>query len=268
MNAGRKGPDDLWGDRTPPAPGETARVDVGPLRLWLRGVENELWLAFDRKSHDGSDLPDEPPEDAEWSRWAMEHRPHRLRLTPVFPDRPLVVKPEHPFTLLRRADARVFMRAPVWVRLEAVEESRGRALLLTEIPTEVLSETWWGDFLEGELAFWLTTKARRELRPEHFEPHLVMCTLQLTNLSEDDLGVEKLSLRVEHLSIYEKEGWLWAEEVEVNYHGDAEGSEIRMDDEPPAEAEGAREISPARFQTRSLRARTFQRLKALSGFGQ
>lgn len=268
MNAGRKGPEDLWGVRTPPAPGETQRVDVGPLRLWLRGVENEIWLTHARADHHAGELPDTPSEDADWSRWATRDDPHLLRITPVFPDRSLVVKPEHPFTLLRHAKARVYMRVPVWVKVETVEKARSKAALLTEIPTEVLSETWWGDFLEGELAYWLTTKARRGLRPEHFEPHLVMSTVQLTNLSEDDLRVEKLSLRVEHLSMYHKEGWLWAEEVRVNYHGDAEGSEIHMDDEPPREAEGAEEISPARFQARSLRARTFARLRALSGFGQ
>jgi hypothetical protein len=94
-----------------------------------------------------------------------------------------------------------------------------------------------------------------------------MCTLQLTNHSRDDLVVEKLVLRVEHLSIYERNGELWAEEVKVNYHGEEESSEILMDDEPPVEARGAREISPPRTLTRSFRARTFARLKALSGLG-
>jgi hypothetical protein len=231
-------------------------------------VENEIWLTYARADHHGSELAESPDEDADWSRWALRDEPRHLRITPVFPDRSLVVKPEFPFTLLRRARARVYMRVPVWVRVEAVEEARSKALLLTEIPTEVLSETWWGDFLEGEIAYWLTTKARRGLRPDHFEPHLVMSTLQLSNLSEDDLRVEKLSLRVEHLSIYQKDGWLWAEEVRVDYHGDAEGSEIHMDDAPPEEAEGATEISPPRFQAKSLSARTFARLRALSGFGQ
>ena len=68
-------------------------------------------------------------------------------------------------------------------------------------------------------------------------------------------------------SIFEKDGWLWAEEVRVEYFGEDEGTEIRMDDQPPREAPGAREISPARQRSGSLRARTFARLKALSGWG-
>lgn len=265
MNAGPSSTSGLWGDRPPPAPGETERLVVGPLAIWLSSVGNELWVTH--AYPDDDDAPEDPPEEAEWSRWALKDVPHRLRVLPVFPDRALVVKPEHPFTLLPRARARVYMRVPPWVRLEVVEEGRGRRTLLTEIPTERLSDTWWGDFRDGELAYWLTTKARRELRPEDFEAWLVVSTLQLENHSEDALRVEKLALRVEHLSIYEKERWLWAEEVRVEYRGEAEGSDIHMDDEPPHEAAGARELTPARAQARSFRARTFARLKALSGLG-
>ena len=121
--------------------------------------------------------------------------------------------------------------------------------------------------MEGQIAYWLTTKARRELRPELFEPNLTIAVLQLRNRSSDDLAVEKLALRVEHLSIYEHEGNLWAEETQVDYQGEALGSDIRMDDRPPAEAAGAREITPARAQARGFRARTFAKLKALSTFG-
>ena len=186
---------------------------------------------------------------------------------PVLPDRALVVKPDHPFTLTRRARARVYMRVPAWVRVEAVEEGGGRPVRLAEVPTSPLSDTWWGDFLDGEMAYWLTTKARRALTPDLFAPWVIMAVLQLDNHSEDDLLVEKLLMRVEHLSVYEKEGRLWAEEVRVEYHGEAEGSDIHMDDHPPDEAKGAREITPPRTQSRSFRARTFARLRALSGFG-
>lgn len=266
MNAGRHGPENLWGDRLAPAAGETQRLDVGPLTIWLRGVENELWVAFTR-SGENAPASRELPADVSWSRWALHEDQRHLRVSPVFPDRPLVVKPEHAFTLTRRARARIYMRVPVWVRLEAMARPGGNPTRLTEIPTVHLSDTWWGDFLDGELAYWLTTKGRRSITPDLFEPHLVMSALQMDNVSGDDLTVDKLSLRVEHLSIYAKDGWLWAEEVRVEYNGEDEGSEIHMDDQPPAEAGGAVEISPARHQARSFRTRTFARLKALSGWG-
>lgn len=241
-------------------------MDVGPLELWLRGVDKEVWVAH-RERPEGDEPAERPPEDVEWGRWAFRDSAFGLRITPVFPSLPLVVKPEHSFTLLRKAKARIYARVPTWVRLEAVDRETDSAALLLELPTVTLSETWWGTFTDGELAFWLPTTARRRVTPDLFEPHRIMCTLQLANHSLDDLVVEKLVLRVEHLSIFEKNGELWAEEVKVNYHGEEESSEILMDDEPPAEARGAREISSSRAQTRSFRARTFARLKALSGLG-
>lgn len=266
MNQQNSGQTKLWGDRPTPDDGEMLRIDVGTLTLWLKGVDNEIWLASEQGDGAGP-YPEGPPDEFDWSRWAMRDELHHLRILPVLPDRPLVVKPDHPFTLTRRAQARIYMRVPVWVRVEAVEATSGRASQLGEIPTMPLSDTWWGDFRDGEMAYWLTTKARRSLTPDLFAPEMILSVLHLDNESDDDLRVEKLLLRVEHLSIYEKDDQLWAEEVRVEYHGEAEGSEIHMDDHPPAEAKGARELTSARTQSRSFRARTFARLRALSGFG-
>lgn len=266
MDAGRKGPADLWGERRAPAPGETVRLEVGPLAIWLRGVENELWVTHER-SPDGGGAPGSLPAHPSWSRWALPTDHKWLRVSPILPDRSLVVKPEHAFTLVSRAEARIYMRVPVWVRLEVMAAPGGPRTTLTEIPTLQLSDTWWGDFSGGELAYWFSTSGRRALSPELFEPHLVLCVVQLENRSEDDLSVEKHLLRVEHLSIFRKEGWLWAEEVQVHYHGEDEGSEILMEDLPPREAEGGEEITPARHQARTFRARTFARLRALTPWG-
>ena len=266
MNGVSNGPTGLWGGRPVPAQGELQRLDIGPLRLSLRAEDGELWITHSRAT--GGEEPDRSlPDGAPWSRWALPEGQCHLHLSPVFPDRPLVVKPEHAFTLMRRASARIYVRIPVWVRVEITDQPGGRRALLTEIPTVTLSETWWGDFRDGEMAYWLTTTGRRKLTPDLFGAHMVISAVQLDNLSEDDLQVEKLSLRVEHLSVYEKDGWLWAEEVRVEYHGDDEGTEIHMDDNAPPEAAGAREISPARLQGRSFKARTFARLRALSGWG-
>ncbi|MHB1191506.1 MAG: hypothetical protein ACYC6F_00545 [Longimicrobiales bacterium] len=266
MNGGSKGPEGLWGDRPVPAPGESQRLDIGPLRLWLCAEDGELWITHSRATG-GAKPGFSPPADAQWGRWALPEGQRHLHLSPVFPDRPLVVKPEHAFSLMRRARARVYVCVPAWVRVELMDRPGGRRVLLTEIPTVLLSETWWGDVLDGELAYWLTTQGHRKLSEELFDAHLVISAVQMDNLSDDDLQVEKLSLRVDHLSVYEKDGWLWAEEVRVEYHGEDEGTEIHMDDNAPPEAAGAREISPARVQGRSFKARTFARLRALSGWG-
>lgn len=243
--------------------GNDRLIEVGPLRLRLRQWRGEFWLAHAREGE--ATPPDLEGDDVEWSRWAVPPNHDRLRLRPVLPDRPLVVEPEQSFHLMREAEIRVYVRVPVRVQLELV---RPTEMSLEEIPTVVLSDTWFGDFMEGELAYFLPTTARREMRSELFAPYLTVCPLQLSNAAAQDLEVKKIALRVGHLSIFGRNGELWADETSVRYRGEDVGSDLHMAGRAPAEARDATLLTPPRTPVgRSLRARTFARLRGLSGFG-
>ena len=255
---------------TPPAPwGEHAvaeeaptTVTIGPRTLWLREQAGELWLAH--AEVDGTD-PAAQPDRESWTRWALPRWEGAVRLVPAFPDRPLLVEPELSFKLLQGASARIYVRAPLWIRVELAGSEGG---VVTEIPTLTLSDTWFGSFTDGELCYWLPTQARRSADPGIFEPYLAICPLQLENRSQDDLDVAKIALRVGHLSIFQDEGRLWADETRVRYRGDEEGSDIDMRRRAPDEAPDATRVAPPRTPvSRGLRTRTFARLKALSGLG-
>lgn len=263
-------PDDPWGPHPLPPGDEVRVVRVGPLTLRVRHQTDEVWLAH---RSGGWDEPDEPEADEEpgsseaddWTRWPVPADTGQVILTPGFPDRPVVVEPELSFRLIRGARARIYIRVPLWVKVQLPGKE---PVTLREIPTVVLSDTWWGGFTEGELCYWLETQARRKVGPEDFESHLAICPLQLVNRSDGDLNVEKLALRVAHLSIFRGGGSYWADETRVRYQGEDEGSEIDMTGKAPEEApEAVRVSGPRTPLDRGLRARTFARLKALPGFG-
>lgn len=244
-------------------------VSVGPLRLRLRLTRDEIWLAHETEpgggasSQGGARLPS--AGDAGWTRWAAPEGSRSVRLMPCFPDRPLVARPEHPFFLAPGASVRIYVRVPLTVR---VTLPAPREATLAEVPTVTLSDTWFGDTMEGELMYFLQTTARRELRAELFEPHLSVCPLTLVNGSSGGLEVEKIALRVAHLSLFARNGELWADETSIRYQGTEEGSEIRMAGRPPSEARDAELVTPPRVPAaRGLRARTFARLKSLPGLG-
>lgn len=226
---------------------------VGPLTLRLRRAEGELRAVITRAG--------EAPHQARRIRWAADDVA-QVALSPHFPDRPLVVEPEDPFWLLRGAQARIYVRVPVWVGLDGLGTLRHELLRL---PTRVASDTWWGTLEEGELCYWLSTRARRVLAEADVEPHLVICPLQLVNRSHDDLHVDKIALRVAYLSLYGAGEGLWADETRVVYTGDAEGSRLDMAGTAPSEVPGAALISPpARHMARGFRARTFRRLRSIT----
>lgn len=245
--------------------GSTVAHRIGPRDQWFAFRENEIRIATAAAPEGLPEPTAEPPEEVEWSRWAVPKGEHAVFLRPALPDRPVVLQPEVPFSLLPRTEARIYVRIPLWIR---VEVATGDRTLLMEVPTVDLSDTWWGGFLEGELCYWLHTHARRGVRPELLQPYLAMCPLLLVNRSGMDLKVEKLAFRVAHLSLFLHQGGLWADESLVRYQGEAEGSEVQTTGKPPPEAAGAPQVVAPRLPTaRSFSARTFARLRGLPGMG-
>lgn len=201
--------------------GDDRRFQVGPLHLRVRWIAGEVWIAHARNGNERPDPPrtgrpavDSLEEPEAWGRWSAGGDSARLRFSPVFPDRPLVVQPEHSFHLLRDSKVRIYIRVPLWVRVELLDR---KDTVLTEVPTTVLSDTWFGDPTEGELAYYAQTVGRREIGPEHFRPDRIICPLLLSNPSQHDLPVEKIALRVAHLSVYRSDEELWADETQARY---------------------------------------------------
>ena len=226
----------------------------------------ELELEVVRRSEEvqfRSWMKGEEPEEEDWVRWAVGPD-ERMRLDPATPDRLVVVSPEHAFHLPPKGTARNYMRLPVFVRLVLVG-GNGGTTPIADLPTSVLSDTWWGSFTEGELGYWLTTKARRHLSDDLFVPHYAMSAFTLRNASTEALPVESFAVRVRHLGIFQAQGRLWTGDTLVRYDSASLGSEIRFTGNAPPEAEGATKLTEPRDpQTRGFHARTFRRLKSLS----
>lgn len=238
--------------------GSEAERTLGDLTVRVRRTPEEVWV------HGAYGAP-EPPANEDWTRWAVQ-RGDATALRPALPDRLVVVSPEQPFILPPHGWAHVFVRIPLFVALASVAED-GHETVLSRYPAMVLSDTWWGSFTDGELAYWLTTKARRVVSPEIFGYHLAVCPLRLANESGDALPVEHFAVRVAHLTLFGRGSALWTDEVLVRYEGAEEGSEIRYTGRVPDVAGDVAPIAgPREAPPRGLTALTFGRFRALSGW--
>ena len=60
----------------------------------------------------------------------------------------MVVRPEMPFTILPGDRVQFFVRIPLWVRLVAAGHGES---VWCDVPTRILSKTWFGAPEAGEL---------------------------------------------------------------------------------------------------------------------
>lgn len=236
-------------------PEESHVVELGTLGLTVKRTAKEVWVQARRGTAE--------PED--WIRWPMA--PHRgLEVRRAVPDRLLVVSHEYLYHLPPDAETHIYVRIPLFVQV--VITGAPDDLIVADLPSIVLSDTWWGTFIEGELAYWLTTTARITLSDDLFLPHLAMCPFRLVNRAPDALPLDRFAVRVPHLSLFSERERNWTDEVVVRYEDSPEGSEIRFRGEPPPEAPQARLIAQPRTPSeRGFQARTFDRLRSLSNLG-
>jgi hypothetical protein len=240
---------------------------IGPLGFWVRRAELEWQVAEQR--YDDEDLvvaaaKPAPPADAAWSRWASGAVNPPVRIKPLTPDRPVVVRPAQPFRILKGGTARIYIRIPVWVRVELAVEND--PITLVDLPTVHLSNTWFGSLFEGSLCYWTETSARRRYEDVESRPHLAAAPMFVHNKVEEELPLEKVCLRTAGLGLYFGGGELWTSEVRVTNTGPGAPERIDISSGPPEEAREAELLSEPREKPRGgVLARTFNLISALPG---
>lgn len=237
----------------------------GPLKIWCKNISNEIRIAYEQQNESGKKEKAKIADENKWSRFTVKQHFEKIHLLPVFPDRPVVVQTESPFKLTKGASAKVYIRVPLWVKIEIIGTAR---LFLLEIPSITLSNTWFGDFFEGQLCYWISAGARREVNIDTSRSYLAICPIELINRADKDLSVEKICLRVSGLSLFFDGEQLWSDETKVVYKGGKKESEISSSGKAPIESSSAKLIcSPREPATKSFAAKTFSSLKDLPGFG-
>lgn len=253
----------LWGEY--PIPGERPVLwQIGPLHLWCKSLDNELWIASRRADGVGETSIDPDRENGlDWSRWALDHPYKTLHLVPVFPDRPVVIKPDVPFRLRKDGGrATVYVPVPLWIKID-LSDGNGQTTLI-EIPTVCFSDTWCGSYTHGELCYWISSYAEGTLNIEELPFHVAACPIRMKNGSNSDLLIDKLCLYVENLSLFEREGKLMADETKIDFQEGSEVSQVEVTGKEPIP--NAKLIAaPRNIQRRSFSARSL--LTNLPTFG-
>jgi len=203
------------------------------------------------------------PESSAW-----RHYLHRdggaVQPAPVLPDRPVVVRPDRALTLLPGQNTVFFLLIPVWFRLSTTGYTPSR---IFEEPLGVLSRTWFGDPLTGELCWGLATRLHHALESLPGSPDTAVCSLMIENESNVDLAFEKICLHVENLSVFRGSRLLWTNSLHAIFRGPEQTTQIEIVRTPPGYEEGLVPVSEARSPASGWNIRrTFGMLKYFADF--
>jgi len=204
--------------------------EIGPLLLGIERFSHEWRIVSDfLKDADSSNLkiatPTSPGFDKKnliFKRFAFHQTTSAMTLTPVLADRAQVSRPEEPFYLPAKEHTTLYISSPAWIRLEAGPQN----MVLHEIPTLRLSDTWYGpNTFEGDLCYASQTFCRTQLTELPRRPYRVVTPVKIYNNSASTLPLEQLSLPLPFLSIFADEhGALWTEEIIVKHENHQEHS--------------------------------------------
>ncbi len=249
--------------------GETRHWIFGPLDLWIRRTEHE-WHVHAGRDPDNEERPfaveeGEFPGDSEYRRIAAAKGESIITLAPVFPDRPVVARPELDLTVPPGAEALFFAGIPVWIAIRAGEKSGGS---LVEEACLILSNTWLGAPTEGELCYALQTRASRDPAKMRTGAWRVTCPVFIKNKSEESLELQRICIRVKHLNIYEGAERLWSNQVNARYLSEEKTTEVDYVAKAPVYESGTKLLSKAREKPEKggILARTFSSIRDIADF--
>lgn len=237
-------------------------LSVGELRLTLFQDKTELLI---RHRYEISEEGAQPPKHgAKEEEVRVPGRFAELEVRPALPDRPVVVQVEIPYRLDPGNETSIFVRVPLWLQLF----EQGSQKPLVDLPTVVLSGTWFGRFTEGELSYWISSSARTEIEPDPARPYLAITRAVLRNTSRDPLRVDTLCLRTAFLALYDDGEQLWSEVLEISYKGVAYFSQVRKVARS-SQPHGKGKLTAAARETsrRSVTAKSFALRGELPGLG-
>lgn len=223
-------------------------IRLGPLHLWLARADKEWGYATEHgeltQLIDLSTVPsDVVPRKLTWATTVFDKAPMDYELRPALPDRPLVVRPVHAVRIPRGQSGTFYALIPCF--LEIVIHGDGNEYVMGKVPSQVMSDTWFGDHARGDLCYSLPASAQRDRTALDANPHHIICPVEVNNTSKEELFFEKFCIRPRYLSVYSSERNLWSSKIRVLHEGSYNNSSVRYETSAPEYESGLVEVAKA-----------------------
>lgn len=256
----------LWGKLNPDQ-NEIQKFTLGQVTIFIQWKEYEIGIAHIYPGPKTKNLSQKNiPENLEWQRWPLISKSSKLQISPALPDRPLLVKPETSLNLIGNSEIKIFFRFPVSIKISILSNSRTEELI--QIPSIKLSNTWFGNFREGQICYSVISGVRSEIETDNNRLYMAICPLLLRNKSIDSFKVDKICLRSDHISLFLHQNQIWTDDISISYSGKNETNQVHFSGKQPSDLSGAKQIAkPRDVVKKSLYASSFSTIRDLYGSG-
>lgn len=257
----------MW-SRIETKPETTYFWKIGLKEIFLKKINKE-WLFLVKDSQDlakeifHSELKDEI-KDVEWLTFIGDNQ-NSIQVLPVFPNRPIVVKPISPLKVLPNKSMKLFIQIPAWIQFYS--NSYTKENLIFECNSEELSSTWFGEPDNGLLAYSKPLEISTALEEPKLTGHNIICPIRLSNDSKTILDIQRLLLHVEFLNIYNDDKNLWSNEVRIRFKGENEISDVQYVNEAPFSEKSIKPLVTSRSnKSQNVLTKSFHFIKSLTNY--
>ena len=238
---------------------QTALWQIGPLRLAIQRHRNEWWIGHEP-------IPDVDPDITTWeyqsvapdvdisqftniTRHVSESKTESVWLRPLLADRAIVSRPLTPFYISPQASVEIFVRSPLWLRIELGNDLTP----ILEMPMLRPSDTWFGpNTTTGELCYASMTSTRNHVENLPVGPHHAVSQVVIQNQANNQLHVERFVLPAPSLAVFgTSDGLLWTQNVTMSRSESSDLADFKIDSGPPDFAAATELVSEAR-QSKSI----------------
>lgn len=205
------------------------------------------------------------PSEKELTSWKgyVTNNSDALLINPGFPDRPLVVKSLFPLIVLPNRSIKIFIKIPVWYVFYCGSISPENKLF--ELPSKLLSSTWFGDPSNGTYSYELEDNFNSDSDEILTEKYGILCPVTIHNKTKEHLNFERLFLTVDSLSIFHSENSLFTNDIEIIYKGTNMDSELKIVDLSISKNSNTKILTePRNPDSKNLVQRSFYFFKSLT----
>lgn len=230
--------------------GETYVSRIGSLTLRFMKLGSELLITEERQPKDSdenfeqiAEAPHkaEPAENVTWKRWIVNPSDRTIGFIPVMPLRPIVIRPEATVQVLPGNKTYFYVSIPLSVRITI-----GNDNLITEIPTRILSNIWFGDPMSGELCFSVKSGAVTDIAQKTEKVYAAICPIRIENQSSALFNFSRFAVHTEYLSVFSGKKHLWTNQIDVTIEGDDQKSSVDIPEDAPQIEETIDKLSQSR----------------------